>query len=805
MKRADKRFRGCAQVFVVTAGIVLGAKTQADQVWNYTYNAQGWVETTDGPRDDVADVTTYGYDAAGHITQLTNALGHVTQMLDYNGYGQPQRIIDPNGVETRLDYHARGWLLSSTVKDPGGDSTRDAVTVYDFDAVGQVIQITTPGGGILRYEYDDARRLVAVQNSAGERIEYTLDAAGNRTGEAIKSATGEIKNTVTRVYDELSRIKQTIGAASQTANYHYDYNGNLVQAVDARINSTDSAFDALDRLTAVTDADGYTANYAYDDQDRLVQVTDPRGLSTTYTYDAYGNQIEQVSPDTGTTFHDYDSAGNRIRSTDARGVVVEFSYDALNRLIAVTYPANPALNVSYTYDDTTGGNYGIGRLTHITDATGSTHYRYNHRGQLIEKRVVLDGLTFYWSYAYNADGAVSDVLFPSGRHLRFTRDNQGRLQAVYTRSWAGAAEKLLATNFSYLPFGGVTGFFYGNSVHRTVEYDQDYRINHLLDQGDATVLDRTYSLDPVSNITGIDDSIDFGRSQTFSYDNVNRLQQADGGYGLLDYLYDPVGNRLSRQLTEGGSTAISSYDYAADSNRLTSVTLPSESTPYTFTYDAVGNIVHDPRLMVTLTYNEANRMSAIDGSFVSSQFQHNALGQRVIKLMTALGTTETTYYHYDEAGRLALETDTQGQVIREYLYADGQLLAVVRPGAKADSDGDGLDDDWERQFFGDLSRDGSGDADGDGYSDLVEFQQGTQPDAAAVYPGNRPAEEDTDGDGLLDVWEYTHFGTLDRGGNGDFDNDGASDRAEYEAGTDPTDPADSQSTSTGLPNYFLLM
>jgi hypothetical protein len=44
-----------------------------------------------------------------------------------------------------------------------------------------------------------------------------------------------------------------------------------------------------------------------------------------------------------------------------------------------------------------------------------------------------------------------------------------------------------------------------------------------------------------------------------------------------------------------------------------------------------------------------------------------------------------------------------------------------------DSDHDGMDDDWEVAYFGDLSRDGSGDFDGDGHTDLQEFLAGTDP------------------------------------------------------------------------------
>jgi len=44
-----------------------------------------------------------------------------------------------------------------------------------------------------------------------------------------------------------------------------------------------------------------------------------------------------------------------------------------------------------------------------------------------------------------------------------------------------------------------------------------------------------------------------------------------------------------------------------------------------------------------------------------------------------------------------------------------------------DSEGDGLDDDWEVAYFGNLSRDGSGDLDGDGSGDRDEFFASTDP------------------------------------------------------------------------------
>ncbi|MEM7391056.1 MAG: CotH kinase family protein, partial [Verrucomicrobiota bacterium] len=49
------------------------------------------------------------------------------------------------------------------------------------------------------------------------------------------------------------------------------------------------------------------------------------------------------------------------------------------------------------------------------------------------------------------------------------------------------------------------------------------------------------------------------------------------------------------------------------------------------------------------------------------------------------------------------------------------------------------------------------------------------------------AQSDTDGDGIVDLWEINHVGALEPLGHGDFDRDGSSDLAEFFFQTDPLD------------------
>ena len=101
----------------------------------------------------------------------------------------------------------------------------------------------------------------------------------------------------------------------------------------------------------------------------------------------------------------------------------------------------------------------------------------------------------------------------------------------------------------------------------------------------------------------------------------------------------------------------------------------------------------------------------------------------------------------DPLSLLAL-TDHDGDGIATALELDAGMDAVVAE-TIIDSDGDGLPDYWETFYFGDLSRDGTGDFDGDGILDKFEWQARTN-----------PAVDDTVRQALRDDFSYDDRGWL---------------------------------------------
>jgi hypothetical protein len=96
-----------------------------------------------------------------------------------------------------------------------------------------------------------------------------------------------------------------------------------------------------------------------------------------------------------------------------------------------------------------------------------------------------------------------------------------------------------------------------------------------------------------------------------------------------------------------------------------------------------------------------------------------------------------------------------------------------------DSDNDGLPDEWEMKWWNNLNQKGTDDPDSDGKTNLEEYLAGTDPTKA-------PTTEDTDNDGLLDSWEMKWWNNLDQRADDDPDGDGKTNIQEYNEGTDPT-------------------
>ncbi|MFC4818713.1 RHS repeat domain-containing protein [Dokdonella ginsengisoli] len=650
----------------------------------------------------------------GDLWKLTNALGQVTTYVTYDKNGRVTRTQDANGTVTDFVYHVRGWLTDRIVRAgaTGTPGAGDAATHIDYDAVGNVKKVIQPDGAFLAYTYDDAHRLIRIADNLSNTIDYCpggagsaqcLDAAGNRRVEQVKDPSGAIKRALSRSYNQLSQLVRLNNAAGSAVEQSqglsetgvadgYDGNGNRVRVQDGLGIATRQRYDGLNRLmeTLQNDngSDPATTNastgYVYDTRDNLRQVTDPDGLNTVYDYDGLNNLTGLHSPDTGDSSYTYDLAGNRRTQTDARGVTSSYAYDALNRLTGVGYPT-ASLNVGYAYDQSnavTGcaTSYPLGRLTTMSDASGSTTYCYDRRGNVTRKKQVTGGTTLTTDYAYTVADRLASITYPSGAIVAYARDTLGRVTAVTWKANAGAAATPIVSNASYYPFGPLNVLTYGNGRTLSKGYDQDYAIDYVLSSV-AGGLALNLDVDVMGNIVSAVKPGDLSRGPTpiptlYAYDPLYRLkdvQQPLTTGTLESYTYNKTGDRLSAQL-DGG--AVTSYAYAAGSHRLASVGGVAR------TYDANGNTQTGTAPSLSLGYDARNRLnSATKGGLVAT-YVHNGRGERVSKGVSSGGLgSPPTLYSYDESGRLLSEYGGTGVAQAEYVYLDGAPIAVVKSGS----------------------------------------------------------------------------------------------------------------------------
>jgi RHS repeat-associated protein len=298
--------------------------------------------------------------------------------------------------------------------------------------------------------------------------------------------------------------------------------------------------------------------------------------------------------------------------------------------------------------------------------------------------------------------------------------------------------------------------------------------------------------DPASRISFISDVGNPPNTNTYGYDELDRLTSAVLPGTPYAYSYDAVGNRTSR--TAGTSTH--TYDISSSSNRINSIT-PTSGPIRTFAYDSNGSTEADGQN--SYVYDTRGRMKQATSSIGATNYQVNALGQRIRKT-NSLGDT---VFGYDQGGRLLAEIRaTTGE---DYLYpmngvtilpTEGYVRTVAdlswRVVGTGDFDGDGKGDILWRHF---ISGDnyiyfmngttiaaegyvrtvadmnwkvaGVGDFDGDGRSDI--FWRNSSTGETYVYLMNGTT---ISGEGYAQTvadqsWQVA--------GIGDFDGDGRSD------------------------------
>ena len=167
------------------------------------------------------------------------------------------------------------------------------------------------------------------------------------------------------------------------------------------------------------------------------------------------------------------------------------------------------------------------------------------------------------------------------------------------------------------------------------------------------------------------------------------------------------------------------YDRFTDQTNLVSINRfggPGNGHSKTPVISADGRFVVFASRASDLVANDTNQLTDI---FVRDLVQTNTMLVSLNMLGTGPGNRASFTPRMAADGRTVVFHSFASDLVASD-FNDNRDFFLLRFSA-GDSDGDGLDDDWEMAYFGNLSREGSGDFDGDGLSDRAEFLAGTDP------------------------------------------------------------------------------
>src|SRR5579864_5277260 len=448
--------------------------------------------------------------------------------------------------------------------------------------------------------------------------------------------------------------------------YSYDALGNLLR-VDQK-------------GTAPNDSTQWrTRTFTYDSLSRLVTATNPESGTITYSYDLDGNLLQKTSP-----------APNQTGSLTQ---TVSYCYDELHRVTGKGYGAQscPLSTpvVTYAYDS---GTNAIGKLTSLTDQAGTATYSYDILGRLTAETRTLTGannaaISKSLSYEYNLDGSLYKLHYPSGNVVTYEPGAAG-----LTLSAKDSGNNInYVTSATYGPDSALAGFIsgYGASfagITNAFTYNKRLQpVNMSANAPGQTVFSIGYDFHSGTgtggsgadngNVFGITNYKDTTRSQTFTYDLLNRLASAQnagtdctvnalGGNKKFwgnTYSYDAWGNLLNKTKI-GTACAGENLSLTADAHNWIHATGGSD-----YLYDAAGNMTLNATPPTqTYTYDQENRLTGAAGY----AYTYDGDGNRVRKSNSSTGTL----YWYMTPGNVG-ESDLSGNLTDEYVFFDGERVA----------------------------------------------------------------------------------------------------------------------------------
>jgi len=338
---------------------------------------------------DPAPIRSVFYDALDRVTRvdLPSPLGGTSSFVSIHAPGGVHGLVeesDPNGVtrQTLRDVFGR----AVEVQEIEGTATH--TTVYDYDVLGQLAQVTDSELNETHVHFDVlGRRDRLIDPDAGE-IDFDWDVNGNLASRCLLVG-GVCSEPVTWVYDDLDRpvARRISGVDEVTWAYDDGTNGLglLYGRGDASGAYAATEYDLLGRVTA----EGYQRagkNHAFTNTygllGQLATRKYPNGTIVSWVRDARGflTGIESGAGEYATAI-DWDAQGRLVAWTAGNGVETRVDLDPDTSLIEgirVGPPGSELADLSYQLD----AGFRVEHIVDELDPARNRSFVYDDLGRL---------------------------------------------------------------------------------------------------------------------------------------------------------------------------------------------------------------------------------------------------------------------------------------------------------------------------------------------------------------------------------------------------------------------------------------
>jgi YD repeat-containing protein len=365
-----------------------GLTTNAYREWNFEYDGYGRLRREHGPEQQDSESnplwTNYSYNGDDTISTVTDARGAVTT-LGYNArHLQISRSSEFGGstVAVTYGYDAAGNRTSMT--DAQGSATysfdalsrlqsetravsalgRSYTISYGYTVAGQLQSVTDPFDAQFTYGHDQAGQLQSVTGSSYAGVTNYASSLTYRAWGGVKSASFGDGSGETVTYDarlqpwqfRLTSNAQGYGALREDFGYYADGRLHTVTDLDDgpgatppssyRFMSRTYGYDHAGRVTSaggVSNTSPYSQSYSYNAFDDLTgragsygyspgqsdTATYTNGRRDGWTYDPDGRlRVSPANPSSNGRTWQYDAAGQLTTTTETAGTVTTTLTDA---------------------------------------------------------------------------------------------------------------------------------------------------------------------------------------------------------------------------------------------------------------------------------------------------------------------------------------------------------------------------------------------------------------------------------------------------------------------------------------------